>query len=168
MLSEPSGALFFLERKLLENSARGGHAVIVIDESHTINDPEVIQLFKSILGIEYEGKPCVSFLFLGEPSLLLGFERFPSLNSRIDIHCNLRAMNEEETAAYISHRLHLAGSTKEIFVPESVSKIHELSGGIPRAINRLCDLALLIGLAEELPVIGEEVISELNNELIAV
>ena len=56
--------------------------------------------------------------------------------------------------SYVQHRLAVAGAERTIFEPAATEALHQLSGGAPRQINRLCDLALLVGFAEELDHAG--------------
>jgi general secretion pathway protein A len=56
----------------------------------------------------------------------------------------LKPLTEEETMAYIAHRLAVANGSRTVtFLPRAVQRIHRYSGGIPRLINLLCDRALL-------------------------
>ena len=68
--------------------------------------------------------------------------------------CLLRPFSEAETAAYVEHRLRVAGATRSIVDPDAMPTLHALTHGIARRINRLCDLALLIGFAEEQPTLS--------------
>ena len=66
------------------------------------------------------------------------------------------------------HRLQVAEAKGEIFEPEALRALYELTHGIARRINRLCDLALLIGFAEERQAIGADQIESVCQELVAV
>lgn len=55
-----------------------------------------------------------------------------------------------------------------IFKQQATAALHRLTQGIPRRINRLCDLALLIGFAEERKSIGAEHLESVAQELVAV
>ena len=44
---------------------------------------------------------------------------------------------------YISHRLKVAGAESEIFHLSARDLVHEQTGGVPRLVNQLCDLALV-------------------------
>ena len=72
------------------------------------------------------------------------------------------------TVAYITYRLQTAGADRGIFTDEALETIHVMSQGNPRQINRLCDLALLIGYAEEQPQIEAAAIEGVAQELAAV
>jgi type II secretory pathway predicted ATPase ExeA len=80
----------------------------------------------------------------------------------------LRPFTVEETTSYIMHRLTAASARREIFTTEALARVHELTGGNPRRINRLCDLVLLIAFAEERPRIGPEQVEQVSNELVTV
>ena len=92
----------------------------------------------------------------------------PQLEERLGVKCLLRPFNEEETAAYVSHRLRVAGALQPIFDAESLTALHALTHGIARRINRLCDLALLIGYAEERRTITAEHVEAVCEELVTV
>jgi general secretion pathway protein A len=76
-------------------------------------------------------------------------DRMPALDERLGVKCLMRPFTVEETAGYAAHRLKTAGAKREIIDADAYPTLHELTCGIPRRINRLCDLALLIGFAEE-------------------
>ncbi|MHB8860876.1 MAG: ExeA family protein, partial [Pirellulaceae bacterium] len=61
-----------------------------------------------------------------------------------------------------------AGAQREIFDGSALEAVHHLALGVPRRINRLCDLALLIGFAEERTCLGREQIEAVAEELVAV
>jgi type II secretory pathway predicted ATPase ExeA len=54
------------------------------------------------------------------------------------------------------------------FEPSAFDTLYELSGGIPRRINRLCDLALLVGYADNLRSITAEHLESVSEEIAAV
>jgi general secretion pathway protein A len=61
-----------------------------------------------------------------------------------------------------------AGATREIFDPSALETLHRLTHGVPRRVNRLCDLALLIGYAEERATIAGSQIEAISDELVNV
>jgi general secretion pathway protein A len=92
----------------------------------------------------------------------------PSLEERLAVKCLLRPFTIEETAAYVSHRLKLAGAEKTIVEADAFAALQELTHGFPRQINRLCDLALLIGFAEERETLSAEHFESICQELVTV
>ena len=53
-------------------------------------------------------------------------------------------MTRAETEQYISHRLNVVHCQREIFTSEAIHEIFLHSNGIPRLINIVCDLSLLM------------------------
>jgi general secretion pathway protein A len=80
----------------------------------------------------------------------------------------LRALTATETAAYVRHRLQAAGTTCDIFTADATEALHYLSHGLPRQINRLADLALLVGFADRLPRITADQVEAVSEELVTI
>ena len=157
-----------LERYLSENAALERHAVIVVDEAHLLEDCGSLETLRLLLNFERHAKPTLTLLLVGQMNLVSAVGRLPSLAERVAVRSLLRALSAEETAEYIRHRLEAAGATREIFTPGSLEALHYLGHGIPRQINRLADLALLVGFADRLPQLTAEQIEAVSEELVAV
>ncbi len=157
-----------IERFLAENAARGRHAVVVIDEAHLIDDARTLEALRLLLNFESNGQPGLTLLLAGQVKLLPMLDRMPQLEERLGVKCLLRPFGEIETAAYVEHRLRLAGASRPLFDPEALTTLHRLTHGIARRINRLCDLALLIGFAEERQSITAAQLEAVSDELVAV
>ncbi len=157
-----------LQNFLIENTRRGHHAVIAIDEAQLLIDSGALETLRLLLNFEAADRPALTLLFIGQPQLLPAVERLPGLEARLGVKCLLRPLNLEETASYVTHRLTAAGASEEIFTSEALTLLHELTAGNPRRINRLCDLALLIGYAEEQVRINAAQIESVCNELVTI
>jgi len=75
------------------------------------------------------------------------------INQRITSRYHLLPLDRENSFAYIKHRLAVAGEPDEIFSQKALARVFELSGGIPRLMNVLCDRALL-GTYEEKSILS--------------
>lgn len=157
-----------IQSALEHNANEGRHAVLAIDESQVLLDPDSLELVRLLLNFETESGPGMTLLLVGQGAIMPAIERVPSLEERLAVKCVLRAFTVEETASYIGHRLQAAGCERNIFTNEATDAIHELSGGVPRRINRLCELALLVGYAEQRESIDVEQIEGVSEELITV
>ena len=89
----------------------------------------------------------------------------PQLSDRLSLVSQLPPLSQSETADYVSGRLAAAGCTRTPFAPDALATLHALSGGTPRAIGRLCDLALLVGYADGLDTIRGDHIHDVALEL---
>ncbi len=92
----------------------------------------------------------------------------PAFEERLGVKCLLRPFTVDETAAYVNFRLQAAGAKNLVFEPDAMPTLQELAHGLPRQINRLCDLALLVGFAEERKTIGAEQLEAVAEELVTV
>jgi len=157
-----------IENMLAENTAHNRHAVVMIDEAHLLTDYNSLETMRLLLNFEHAGKSSLTLLFIGQPSLLPVLDRTPQLDARMGVKCLMRPFTMEETTGYIAHRLSAASAQREIFTDDAMEAIHETTGGSPRYINRLCDLALLIGFAEEQDKIDAHQIESVGHELTTV
>lgn len=155
-----------LRAALTDNAERGGHAVLVLDEAHLLRDPETLETLRLLLNFQHLGRPTCTLLLVGLPPLLSTLQRLPELDDRIDVKCLLPRFTLEQTMSYVSHRLHAAGATRHVFTTSALEALHDASRGVPRRINRLADLALLVGFAEELNVVGPAQIESVADELL--
>jgi general secretion pathway protein A len=157
-----------LETFLRENASAGRHAVIVVDEAHLLRDTETLQTLRLLLNFEAEEQSPLTLILVGQASLFPVIERMPDFDQRLSARCTLRRFEAAETAAYVQHRLRVAGTEAAIFDTAALEAIHRHSQGIPRKVNRLCDLALLVGFAEERRTLQAEQIEAVAEELTVV
>lgn len=157
-----------LETTLGENARQGRHALVAVDEAHLLEDTGALETLRLLVNFEHEGRPTLTLLLVGQPALLAAVARLPGLDERIGVKTLLRPFTPDETASYLQHRLQAAGASRDLFSIEAVEAIHYLSHGLPRQINRLADLALVVGYAEELPQIDAAQIDAVSAELLSV
>jgi len=157
-----------IEQFLASNGEQGRHAVIVIDEAHLLEGPQTFETLRLLLNYERNGVPQMTLLLVGEPAILPMLERMPSWEERLGVKCLLRPFSEAETASYVEHRLRVAGATRSILTPDALPALQALTHGIARRINRLCDLALLIGFAEEQTMLSAGHFETVCRELVTV
>jgi general secretion pathway protein A len=155
-----------IETCLLANSRAGRHALFVLDEAQLLAGSHTLETVRLLMNFHHEGQPLASFLLVGQTGLALSVQRLPQLDERMAVKCLLARLTREETGGYIQHRLAAAGAKRPIFDSSAVKTIFELTHGIPRRINRLCDLALLVGYGEELPTLSAEHLESIHEELI--
>jgi len=157
-----------LRDALTKNAEAGRHALLVIDEAQLLEENGTLETMRLLLNFEYQSQPMLTLLLVGQPAILPALDRMPQLDGRMATKCLLRPFTSEETAGYVNHRLTAANAKQPIFDPSAMEALHGLSRGNPRQINRLCDLALLIGFAEEQTTLGAEQIEAVSDELLTV
>ena len=159
-----------LMRFLNQNSAEGGHSILIVDEAHSLSTAalEELRLLSNLQN--YDGLLMQVFLLGQEP--LLEIIRSPGmeqLQQRLIAASHLEPLELDETVAYIEHRLRKVGWQNDpSFTEESMNLIHKFSGGVPRRINLICHrLFLRGGLEDKHELHGEDalhVIVELHKE----
>ena len=136
-----------LQEFLLSLIAIGGSGVLIIDEAQHLT-PQVLEQIRVISNLETNQSKLLQIVLVGQLNLLdvLRDAQMRQLDQRISLRALLRPLTHDETNAYISHRLSVAGGTRTpIFEPGAVERVHAYSAGVPRVINLLCDRALMEG-----------------------
>jgi len=157
-----------IEQFLAENTRAGRHAVVAVDEAHLIDDNRTFEALRLLMNFEVDGRPGLTLLLIGQPAILPTLDRIPQLEERLGVKSLLRPFTETETNEYVAHRLERAGATRPIVEPDALATLHHLTHGVPRRINRLLDLALLIGYAEQRRAISAAQLEAVSQELITV
>ncbi len=157
-----------LQEFLSDNVARGRHTVLAVDEAHVLAEANLLDTLRMLLNFQVAGRSAWTLLLIGQPTLLPVLDRMPAFEDRLSVKCLLRPLTLDETISYVSHRLAAAGARREIFSHDALMALHHGTAGFPRKINRLCDLALLIGYAEELRTLSASHIEAVAHELVAV
>jgi type II secretory pathway predicted ATPase ExeA len=78
---------------------------------------------------------------------------------------HLSSLDAAESRAYITHRIQVAGGTQPVFSDSAFERIYRVTGGSPRSINNVCDLAMLVGFGAGMPMIDDRVIDEVARDL---
>jgi type II secretory pathway predicted ATPase ExeA len=140
-----------LQRDVEARFAAGGLTGLIIDEAQSMPH-ELLEEIRLLGNIETTTTKLLNIVLSGQPELAgrLNDVSLRQLKQRVALRCELEPLTLDETAAYISGRLRIAGgSPGDIFTRESVIAIHKASGGIPRTINVLCDNTLIGGFAAQ-------------------
>jgi general secretion pathway protein A len=129
---------------LLRAHAGGRRVVVVVDEAQNLA-PTVLEQVRLLTNLETNTRKLLQIILIGQPELreLLGRNELRQLAQRITGRYHLNPLTHGETAAYVRHRLRVAGATSDIFSPTALAEVHRLSVGVPRVINVVCDRALL-------------------------
>ena len=135
---------------LLQAHAAGRHNVLIIDEAQGLS-AAVLEQLRLLTNLETNERKLLQIILIGQPELRTLLERreLRQLAQRVIARYHLDSLSPAETANYVSHRLAVAGIAGASPFPDSLMKsIHQLTEGVPRRINLLCDRALLGAYAE--------------------
>ncbi len=153
--------------EFLENMcSRDKKALLIIDESQIAGNG-VLEEIRLLSNMECRHTKPLNIFLVGQnefnQKLLQPANR--AIRERIAVNYSLKPLAEDETAAYMAHRLRVAGAEQKIFTDDAVREIHAFSKGAPRQINILCDLALVRGYAENAEILDRRMIIECEDRI---
>ena len=157
-----------IETTLRQQAESGHHAVVVLDEAHLLESREHLEFVRLLLNLEHRGTPFLTLILVGQPPVLSLVDRMPGLEERFGVKCLLRPFSLEETMGYIQHRLRVSQADGPVFADSALEAVHHLTLGIPRRINRICDLSMLIAYADGRKTIEADHVNVVSDELITV
>jgi general secretion pathway protein A len=167
-LSKPR-LLRVLAEYLVEQRVAGRLALLVIDEAQNLS-LAALEEIRMLSNLETEKSKLIQIALVGQPQLraLMGQPELEQLRQRVTVSYHLPALDEDETAAYINHRLARAAAGVPIVFPHDVSRlVHKHSRGVPRRINVVADAILLYGYGEGQSTIDLDLAHKAIEELVA-
>jgi len=129
---------------LLDAHARGRRVVLIVDEAQQLS-ADVLEQVRLLTNLETSTQKLLQIILVGQPELreVLARNDLRQLAQRITGRYHLDPLSRQESAAYVRHRLKVAGATGEIFSARALGELHRLAAGVPRLINVIADRALL-------------------------
>ena len=140
--------------------------LLIIDEAQRL-DQQMLEEIRLLSNIELQHTKLINLFFVGQPEFndLISLDENRALRQRITLRYNINPLTLKETALYIKHRLHVAGTDKTLFNSNAITTLYSYTKGYPRLVNVICDYALLTGFVKEKKIIGPELIKECAEEL---
>ncbi len=139
-----------------EEHERGRTAIIVLDEAHLLGADQLEEL-RLLTNSEMDSHSPFGCLLVGQPTLRrrIKLGTFAALDQRITLRYAMHGMTGTETAGYIAHHLKLAGRSDTLFSDDATALIHQISRGLPRAVNNLAVQALVAAYAPSKAIVDE-------------
>ena len=130
--------------KLLDTHAKGHHTILIVDEAQNL-PKRTLEQIRLLTNLETATQKLLRIILIGQPELgqLLASHDMRQVAQRITSRYHLGSLEADETDKYIHHRLKIAGCERRLFSKSATHKVHQLTDGIPRLINLLCDRALI-------------------------
>jgi len=156
-----------LETFLVTRAREGKRVLLVIDEAQNL-PLSALEELRMLSNFQLSGKVLLQSFLLGQADFkdTLRAPQMEQLRQRVIAAYHLNPLGEDETKAYIEHRLTLVGwTTDPVISDEAYAAIHKYTSGVPRLINQLCDRLLLFGYLEELLAIDVEHVNTVVKEL---
>ena len=144
---------------------QGRKVLLVVDEAQDLS-AEMVEELRLLGNLDASSPRVLNILLVGQPELIRVLKRSASraLLQRLHRNYALKPLNATASAEYIRQRLTLAGSQREIFEPEALEAVHEMTGGVPRLINAVCDDALLLAYSSEVGKVNREMVIQASRD----
>jgi general secretion pathway protein A len=162
-------ALVRLNNYLMERSRQDLTTALVVDEAQLLSW-ELLEEIRLLTNLETTKHKLLQIVLVGQPELeqKLDSQQLRQLKQRVGLRCNLQPLDIEELKDYIHRRLQLAGANSHaaaIFPDETVALIQNISRGIPRLVNTLCENSLLLGFGHNQHQITPDIVQEVAEDL---
>lgn len=146
--------------QLINRCRREGRLVlVVVDEAQDLS-AEMLEELRLLGNLDNASPRVLNIFLVGQPEIIRVLKRAAAraLMQRLHRSYALKPLTPQATAEYVRQRLSLAGAQREIFDAEGMAAVYEVSRGVPRLINSLCDDAMIIGLHQGQKTLGRQLV----------
>lgn len=152
---------------VVANRLQDSQTVIVVDQAHLLaEDPAQLRALNLLYHLDAHPAAQLTIILAARPELMRSART--EVIEWVDLGVVIEPLGATQTELYVRHLTTRAGRTEPVFTRDCLHMIHELTGGIPRHINRVCDLALVAACSEKMDQVTasltESVYKELNPE----
>lgn len=139
-----------------EEEERGKRVVVVVDEAHLLAADQLEEL-RLLTNADMDSHSPFACVLVGQPTLRrrIKLGTFAALDQRIALRFAMPTLTAAETTSYISHHLGLAGRSDTLFSDDALALVHQVSRGLPRAVNNLAIQALVAAYATSHNIVDE-------------
>lgn len=146
---------------LITQYGAGKRVLLIVDEAQNLS-PAALESLRMLSNINADKDQLLQMILVGQPQLkdLLRRPDLQQFSQRVSAHFFIPPLESREVVSYISYRLLVAGRSTGLFTLPACERIAEVSRGIPRSINILCDTALVYGFSGEFKEIDVDLVNE--------
>ncbi|MCG2740693.1 MAG: AAA family ATPase, partial [Syntrophaceae bacterium] len=155
--------LKILSDRMLENVKNNRSMLLIIDEAQLI-PKDTFEEIRLLLNFQLNDRYLLNLVLLGQPELREIIRGYKQLDQRIAIRYHLNPLNLDDTGKYVVFRLGKAGRSDNVFTSAAMEEIYSYSQGVPRKINNICDLSLLIGFSAKTEKIDSDIIEKVAKD----
>lgn len=150
---------------LISEYAEGRRVVLIFDEAQNLAIDSLEEL-RMLTNINSNKDELLQLILVGQPELRAVVQRpeMTQFAQRISSAYHLSPMDAETVQRYIEHRLQVVGATAQIFSPEACAYVHAKTGGVPRLINKLCDLSMVYAFTKGEVWVDADTVEQVVND----
>lgn len=134
-----------LERHFITLAQTDQHPVVLIDEAQAL-PADTLEAVRLLTNLETEKRKLLQVVLFGQPELMerLSEKSTRQILTRISFHAALRPLARKEVAAYVQHRLRVAGNDNPVFTPWAMAALWRASRGLPRLVNIVAAKSMML------------------------
>lgn len=169
-VSDSADALNVIQSWCSKQSSNMPQIVLALDEAQLLSQDsacEFLHLMTNIRVAAPDGgavEPAVTLVLSGHSDLMRLIAQNEPLRQRLQVYWELKPLTETQTMEYVHHRIRAAGGDIWMCDEESIHELHQASQGIPRVINNICDIALLVGCSRKATKLDRDIMIEAAKE----
>lgn len=156
----PGGSTGMIELQsfLLDRARHNQPVLLATDDVQTARGTDFLETLRTLLNIENDGVKALSILLIGQAGMERKLAAASGFDGQLLVRANLEPMLGEETRLYILARLKAAESRQGIFTKHAADLVVKYSRGLPRQVNRLCEMSLVIAYGLEEKKVSPEIV----------
>lgn len=140
--------------------------LLLIDEAQALR-PDTLALLPTLASFEWDAQGRLALLLAGQLGIhqKLRLAHLEPLAQRITIRFRLAGFDRQDTAAYLGHRLEVAGITHPLFTEPAIEAVFSASQGIMRRIDAVAHHALAVAATNNAKIVEPENVLQAAEEL---
>lgn len=156
-----------IQQFFVQQEQAGRRVLLIIDEAQTLSHAALEEL-RILADLQTQSRLMLQLVLVGQESLqeLMRIPDMEQFQQRVIANYQLLPLNLKDTRSYIEHRLLQAGWNGDPeFSGAAVLSIYQLSNGVPRHINKICNRLLLLGFGKGSHAFDEQDVLEISAEM---
>jgi general secretion pathway protein A len=154
-----------LQDFLIAEYAAERRVVLIFDEAQNLS-MEGLEELRMLTNINANKDELIQLILIGQPELrdVIRSPKMKQLAQRVAASFHIPAMDEDTVAQYIQHRLRIVGGQGDEFTIAACKMVHDQTGGVPRLVNQLCDIAMVYAWSKEQRTVTEDILQSVLDD----
>jgi len=154
-----------LQDFLIAEYAAERRVVLIFDEAQNLS-MEGLEELRMLTNINANKDELIQLILVGQPELrdVIRSPNMKQLAQRVAASFHIPAMDGDTVAHYIRHRLQSVGGTGDEFTAAACGTVHEQTGGVPRLVNQLCDMAMVYAWSKDEATVTDALVQSVLND----
>ncbi|MCH7763621.1 MAG: AAA family ATPase [Candidatus Marinimicrobia bacterium] len=163
-VSQHSEMMDQIEHYLIDSSIHSKrNNVLIIDEGQKMG-PNQLEIIRMLLNFETNDTKLIQVIIFAQHEIKELLDKHENFKDRIAFGYEIKPLDLEDTAGFITHRMEVAGLLKgeAIFSKKAIEVIHDETKGYPRKIVRMCHQMIIEMILNKREKISSDDVFELK------